>query len=767
MINGAPTGNYSVNYRICNINNPFQCSSSTVTFVVNPPALTAINDNYTSTPINGCNGGTTASVLINDLICTTAIGSTPVIVSLINPVPIVGATINNSGIINIPANTPVGTYTFNYKFCQQSNTSNCSNNGSISISVTNSSLIANNDDFTSTNINSPTGGVTPNILANDTFNGSTINSSSISVALVTSNPNINNLTLNTSTGQITIPPGVTNGIYNITYSLTQNSCNTNIITAIVTININDNITTPPISPGIRADNVVTYLDTQSDNKIFISGYFYKYNNTNVTRIIRLNTDLTLDTTTNIPQSATSLNYSFDFKVIKNNNGNFDKVLLSLRNAPTFNGISVSRGIVRLMQNGSIDNTFNPYSGPNRGASGSNSEIRALYIYPDNALNGNAGKILIGGMFAYYNNTARGKIARLMPDGSIDPTFDPNISTAIDKGLNSTPESITVDIDGKILVGGNFNQFNDEWSYFVIRLNNNGTRDYSFNHNQQGIDIDGGVVVDKVALQPDGKIILGGYFSKYNGVTRHNLLRLMPNGLLDTTFGNTLGFFPYFISNVDSNKFIDRDKIRSLLFEQDPADATKYLLYVSGGFTKLNNVDVQKVVRFKYGLNDTSSGIYKDSQFNMGNTSSTGGPNDIVWCMKKQGSKILLGGAFTQYTGPTGISSALRVTRIQPSSTSIEAKNSSLVYENEPEINIFTDDEFIIYPNPATDALNIQFENDKIEKYYYEIINSIGQKVLSNFNIKDTSIDVTSLTIGLYFLKIISSEKVFQKSLLIK
>ena len=54
-------------------------------------------------------------------------------------------------------------------------------------------------------------------------------------------------------------------------------------------------------------------------------------------------------------------------------------------------------------------------------------------------------------------------------------------------------------------------------------------------------------VESIALQPDGKILIGGLFTEVNGVTRGGVARLHPNGSLDTTF--TTGFTTSYVGAI--------------------------------------------------------------------------------------------------------------------------------------------------------------------------------------------------------------------------
>jgi uncharacterized delta-60 repeat protein len=145
---------------------------------------------------------------------------------------------------------------------------------------------------------------------------------------------------------------------------------------------------------------------------------------------------------------------------------------------------------RLNTDGTFDSTFNA------GANNSSS-IHAIALQSD-------GKILIGGELTFGNFTNRNNIARLNADGSLDDGFHPGA------GPNSTVRCIAVQPDGKVLIGGSFTHVNGATRNGIARLNANGTLDASFN---PGSGVNGGVnsSVFSMALQPDGNILIGGYF----------------------------------------------------------------------------------------------------------------------------------------------------------------------------------------------------------------------------------------------------------------
>lgn len=163
-------------------------------------------------------------------------------------------------------------------------------------------------------------------------------------------------------------------------------------------------------------------------------------------------------------------------------------------------------LARLNADGSLDATF--ATGVTVGAN-----VWALAALPD-------GHILVGGDFTQLAGVAKTRIARLMPDGSIDPTFT---TTA-----NFTINAMLVQPDGKILIGGGFTQINGTARGGLARLNADGTLDGAFAPSVNAS-------VFALALQPNGAIVVGGNFSTVNGITSVYVARLNSGGSLDTAF----------------------------------------------------------------------------------------------------------------------------------------------------------------------------------------------------------------------------------------
>lgn len=173
-------------------------------------------------------------------------------------------------------------------------------------------------------------------------------------------------------------------------------------------------------------------------------------------------------------------------------------ILAAGDFSTVNGTN-REDLVRLLTNGPVDPTFIPPP--------TNSSGRALAVQAD-------GRILAGG----YTIGGKPGIARLNADGSIDNTF--NASAVVSSGY---VYAIAVQPDGRILIGGSFTRR-------LARLNTDGTQDTTF-------DVGSGASSDVKALRllADGRILIAGGFSTYNGISAKSIARLQPNGAIDPTF----------------------------------------------------------------------------------------------------------------------------------------------------------------------------------------------------------------------------------------
>lgn len=327
---------------------------------------------------------------------------------------------------------------------------------------------------------------------------------------------------------------------------------------------------------------------QADGKIVVGGKLWSFNGIKeLDRIARLNTDgtldLTFDTGSGFDQYVTSVAIQQDGKIICG--GDFT----------LFNGNTIRR-IVRLNQNGTQDMTFNP-------GTGANFFVHCISMQPD-------GKLIVGGEFSNINNIARNCIVRLNNNGSVDPTF------TIGTGFSSSGSSVyatAIQTNGQIIAGGYFTMFNGTSVNRIARLNSNGSLD-------PGFSIGSGFnnPVYAIKIQTDGKIIIGGSFTAYNGTSSNHIIRLNSDGNQDLTFNIGSGF------NGDVNAITTQSDGR---------------IIVAGSFSSYNGFATGSIVR----LNTDGS---VDTTFNTG----TGFNNVAVSLSVQADDKIIVGGNFTTYNG---------------------------------------------------------------------------------------------------------------------
>jgi len=155
-------------------------------------------------------------------------------------------------------------------------------------------------------------------------------------------------------------------------------------------------------------------------------------------------------------------------------------------------------------------------------------VFALALQPD-------GKILVAGQFTNFNGTARYHLARLNADGSLDATF---LNTGT--GPNRHVWTVRPQSDGKVLIGGAFTEFNGVPRGLIARLNADGTLDTTFLATGSGLEGDESREAQCLALQPNGRILVAGRFATANGVPRNGLARLNADGTTDTGFQPVIG-----------------------------------------------------------------------------------------------------------------------------------------------------------------------------------------------------------------------------------
>jgi uncharacterized delta-60 repeat protein len=390
------------------------------------------------------------------------------------------------------------------------------------------------------------------------------------------------------------------------------------------------------NPGSGANGTVQCIQLQPNGGVFISGDFTNFDGASINRIARLTPNGSLDTSFN-PGIGTS-------QSIVNLALQPDSKLIIAGDFALYNGVSINR-IARIQNNGNIDPGFNRITG-------ANNRVNAVAYQPD-------GKIIVAGEFTNFNGVVQGRISRLLPNGSLDTSFFSGT------GANNYVSNLLLQPDGKILLVGLINSFDGVACGSVARLHPNGRLDTSFirvpgvvgpvqcaaiQHDgkiviggalvsvngimQRGIarllpdgSYDSSFVVgtgvntdvSAIVIQPDGKIVIGGFFTSYNGVQSNRLARLLTDGSIDTTFNTGSG--------------PNNNSVQALALQPDGK------ILVGGNFLSFNGVQISRMVR----LNPNGS---VDPTFNQGN-----GVSGLVTAMSYQpDGKVIIGGEFSTVHG---------------------------------------------------------------------------------------------------------------------
>lgn len=306
------------------------------------------------------------------------------------------------------------------------------------------------------------------------------------------------------------------------------------------------------------NDAVLALTRQPDGKLLVGGDFTLANSVTRQRLVRLlDIDGSLDPTfvASVNGTVYTLLAQQDDKVVVG--GAFSMVNGILRN-----------GLVRLQPNGAVDTSFDPGGGMDqpvfalgeivwqgerkllvggafttargfnrRGVvrlnddgtvdttflpgTGANGTVYALVVYPTNSVH--AGKVLLAGEFTEFNGQVSPGVVRLNPDGSVDPTF------RVGSGADGVVRALVLQPDGRILIGGSFTSFNGQPRMRLARLREDGSVDATFDPGLGAND-----TVWTLALQPDQRIVVGGAFTRCSGVTRGGITRLNPDGTVDPT-----------------------------------------------------------------------------------------------------------------------------------------------------------------------------------------------------------------------------------------
>ncbi len=267
---------------------------------------------------------------------------------------------------------------------------------------------------------------------------------------------------------------------------------------------------------------VNKLLVTSTDKIYVGGVFDSYGGITRSSILRLNSDGSLDTGFNMEGLSSYSPFGVRY-VLAIAEQPDEKVLVggAFNRLTTPAGSVFMNSLARLNSDGSRDNSFDPAA-----ALSNASFVGDIAVLPNK-------QILVAGGQNKAGGGSTPLLLRLNENGSLDPSF--NVAWSSDYG---DIDELLVLPDGRIVIGGDFQFAGGSRHHWVACLNANGTIDTTFMANL-GTGPNGWVG-GELALQPDGTILAGGVFNDWNGQPRASLARLLPDGTLD----NALDVQPY-------------------------------------------------------------------------------------------------------------------------------------------------------------------------------------------------------------------------------
>jgi uncharacterized delta-60 repeat protein len=355
---------------------------------------------------------------------------------------------------------------------------------------------------------------------------------------------------------------------------------------------------PSFDVGIQPNASIWSIKILTNGKVLVAGAFTSWNGVPTSRVVRLNADGSVDPTFSVGAGP------------NNSVGGLDLLgtgeIIITGGFTSISG-SAALGYAKLNADGSNASgfTYNSFSGVSNSWSapvvqdddkvllysvfGTLRRINPdgsedLSFIPGSASSGNInsveylsnGQILVGGSFSSYNGFSQPRLVRLNSDGSSDLSFTPGVNS----GSNLRVAAIMELNSGNIAIGGEFSFVNSFQLNNVAVINMNGEVVF-FEPAIAGAGL-------ALAVQPDNKILVGGSFSHYYGQEAGNLVRLLPDGQIDTTFYAEVE--PYFNYPITDILVLDNGSI-----------------LISGTFTSVNGISsASKVARlFPDGTVDTS------------------------------------------------------------------------------------------------------------------------------------------------------------------
>lgn len=388
--------------------------------------------------------------------------------------------------------------------------------------------------------------------------------------------------------------------------------------------------------GVGANDVITDMIPVENGKYLIVGNFTNYGGSGkpggLNRVARMNHDGTVDGSFG-PDNKNGTNTLVRTAVMLPGTANKYLVAGSFNN---YEGVGYVNSIALLNNNGSLAaNRIALPSGKDLAVSilkgGISGSVDNMHVQAD-------GNILLTGGFRFYvqpnfmltsslgldsvhlDSIQINGLVRLTPDGGIDSTYNYDLVKHMgNEGPNGFINKSILLPDGKLLIAGTFTKYNGQPVNRIARLNTDGSLDPSF---IVGAGADRGI--DNMERQADGKILLTGSFNNYGGIPVPHLARINDNGVVDPTFnvGKGTSGFIYNISFMPGGQII-----------------------LSGIFNKFGDLERNNVI-----VLNADGSIHPTFNSNGGITlSPSANSGGILKIVQQAGEKsMLVAGSFTRY-----------------------------------------------------------------------------------------------------------------------